>query len=150
KIRREANDLAGANADRAEGLKRLPTDAVSWNTRGVWRMNDDPIGALRDFDEALQMDPRFREALQNKALVLADMLNRPRGAVAVLDKLLELYPSHVEARAGRGVYLARIGEIVRAKKDAADCRREEQTPILLYQLACLYAQLSRHGDADGN
>src|SRR5204863_9999321 len=101
-----------------------------------------------DFDEALRLNPRSRDALQNKAVVLAESLNRPKDAVAVMDQLLEMYPSHVEARGGRGVYLARLGDGKRARQDAADTLRDEPTSFRLYQVAGLYAQLSKH-ETDG-
>jgi hypothetical protein len=65
-----------------------------------------------------------------------------------MDQLLEMYPSHLEARAGRGVYLARIGESKRARQDATDTLREEHTAFRLYQIAGLFAQLSKH-ESDG-
>ena len=126
KVRRAAGNAAGADEDRAAGLRQPPTDALSWNTRGFWRMNSDPNGALSDFDEAIKANPRELEALKNKAMVLADLPNRPREAVSVLDRLLGLYPNYHAARAGRGVYLAGLGERDRARADAEDCLRESR------------------------
>jgi tetratricopeptide (TPR) repeat protein len=147
-IRRAAGDIAAAERDATDGMKRTPTDAISWAARGEWRINDHPQDALKDFEEALKLNPRSRNALQDKAVVLAEKLNRPKEAVAVMDRLLEMYPSHVEARAGRGVYLARLGDGKRARQDAADTLRDETTPFRLYQVASLYAQLSKH-ESDG-
>lgn len=147
KIRRAMGDKDAAKNDVKDGLERTPTDALSWITRGVWQMEFNPKAALADFVEALKLNPRSRDALQNQAVVLADYLNRPRDAVVAMDRLLELYPDYVEARAGRGVYLARIGEIERACTDADACLLVEPTPYRYYQMAGLYAQLSRH-DAD--
>jgi serine/threonine protein kinase/Flp pilus assembly protein TadD len=149
KIRAKAGDAKGAERDAAEAMKLTPTDAVSCVTRGAWRMEANPTDALADFEHALKIDPRSRDGLQNKAVVLADYLNQPKEAVATMDRLLELYPHHVEARAGRGVYLARLGEVERAKRDAADCLRDEPTAYRFFQMAGLYAQLSRK-DTDGN
>jgi len=143
KIRRAAGNVAGADEDRTAGLRQPPTDALSWNTRGFWRLGHDPVGALCDFDEAIKSNPRQLEALKNKALVLAKYLNRPRDAVLVLDRLLEFYPNYHEARAARGVYLARIGECDRARADAEQCLREEPSPFLVYQLAGVYALLAK-------
>ncbi|MFL5339484.1 MAG: protein kinase domain-containing protein [Gemmataceae bacterium] len=150
KVRRTAGNTAGAAADRAAGLAHTPTDAASWSARGAYLMADDPQRALGDFEQALQMDPRAWEAMQNKAMILADHLHRTAEAVAVLDQLLEQHPHFVGARGGRGVYLARLGQVARAKRDAADCLRQDQSAFLFYQLAGLYAQLSRHGDAEQN
>ena len=87
--------------------------------------------------------PRSQFALNNKAVVLADSLNQPAEAVAVMDTLLDLYPYHTEARAGRAVYLARMGEAKRAMEDATIVLNEDPTPFRLYQMAGLYAQLSK-------
>src|SRR5262249_9745530 len=125
-VRRRAGNPAGATADLAAGLKTPARDAMSLNARGLARLNgfswlkSDPVAALAGFEEALRLDPRRWEAMQNKALVLADHLNRPRDAVTVLDQLLALDPDSVEARAGRGVYRARLGERELALRDADD------------------------------
>jgi tetratricopeptide (TPR) repeat protein len=151
RVRRKAGDDAGADRDKAEGFKHTPADAVSWVTRGLWRVTEksaDAKAAVEDFDEALAADPRSRSALQNKALVLADYLNQPKDAVAALDRLLELYPAYTEARAGRGVYLARIGDGARARRDAEASLMEEPTPYRYYQMAGLHAQLAKH-EGDG-
>src|SRR5207253_6003368 len=42
RVRRAAGNAAGADADRAEGMTREPTDAISWSTRGTWRMAKEP------------------------------------------------------------------------------------------------------------
>jgi hypothetical protein len=60
-----------------------------------------------------------------------------------MDELLELYPTHTDARAGRAVYLARLGESKRAIADANVVLKEEPTPFRLYQMAGVYAQLSK-------
>jgi tetratricopeptide (TPR) repeat protein len=111
-------------------------------------MEANPKEALADFDAALKLNPRSRDALQNKAVVLADLLNRPAEAAAVMDQLLEMYPAYTEATAGRGVYLARSGDGKGARRDAAACLRDEPTAYRYYQIASLYAQLARH-EADG-
>jgi tetratricopeptide (TPR) repeat protein len=107
-------------------------------------MRLEPAAAIEDFDKALALNPRSLEALLNKSIALSETLRRPNEAVVVLDRLLDYYPDHVLARAGRGVVLARIGECERARKDAVECLRHDRTPFLLYQMAGLYAQISRH------
>jgi tetratricopeptide (TPR) repeat protein len=143
-VRSKAQDKAGAEADMVEGRRREPRDVVSWIHRGYWKQRaNDPKGAIADFDAALVMNPRSPDALKYKAMVLADSLNRPAEAVAILDALLEWYPYHTEGRSGRAVYLARLGEAKRAKEDAAIVLKEEPIPYRLYQMAGLYAQLSK-------
>ena len=143
-VKQISGDKEGAKRDRDEALRREPRDELSWSTRGYVRMANDPAGALNDFDAALAMNPRSREALLNKSIVLSESLNRPREAVAILDRLLEYYPDHFAARAGRGVVLARLGDCVKARQDATACLQQDRTPFLLFQMAGLFAQLSRH------
>jgi eukaryotic-like serine/threonine-protein kinase len=141
--RRGTGDTAGADADRADGLKLEPTDAVSWAVRGRWKMATEPEKAIADFDAALRLDPAQRDALANKSAVLAEQLHRETEAVPVLDRLLELYPNNVDARANRGVYLARVGRAEDAKRDAADCLAADVSALRMYQIAGLYAQLAK-------
>jgi eukaryotic-like serine/threonine-protein kinase len=148
RIRLAAGDKTGADADAAEGRKREPLDVTSWIARAFWRLPTDPKGAIADYDAALTSNPRSPDALRSKAAVLADYLNRPADAVAALDKLLEMYPTYTEARAGRAVYLARTGEAKRATKDLEVVLAEEPTPYRLFQMAGVYAQLSK-GDTTG-
>jgi tetratricopeptide (TPR) repeat protein len=143
RIRKAKGDLVNAEIDRQTGMAAEPTDALSWNARGIWNLESNPEQALHDFDQALKSDPDMFDAMKNKAYVLADKLRRPNDAVVVLDELLKIYPDCVEARAGRGVYLARLGEIDRARADARECLKHDRSPFLLYQLAGLYAQLIR-------
>jgi tetratricopeptide (TPR) repeat protein len=143
-VRELAGDGDGARYDRTEGGKREPTDELSWSTRGYDRMSRDPAAALKDFDAALRLNPRSREALINKSIVLSEHLDRPREAVAVLDRFLQYYPDHVGARAGRGVVLARIGECERARADAEECLKRDQSAFILYQIAGLFAQIGKH------
>jgi tetratricopeptide (TPR) repeat protein len=143
RVRSANGNKAGAEADAAEGLKCEPQDAVSWTIRGVWKQKADPKGAIADYDAAIVLNPKAHSAMRNKAVVLADFLNRPADAVVVMDKLLELYPYYTEARSGRAIYLARMGEAKRAIEDAAIVLKEEPSPYRLYQMAGLYAQLSK-------
>jgi serine/threonine protein kinase/tetratricopeptide (TPR) repeat protein len=144
RARSRAGNRAGADADRREGLSREPHDPTSWTTRGYWRMHKEPAAALADFDAALKLDPTHREALMNKAAVLADVLRREGEAVPVLDEVLSLNPDNVEARAGRGVYLARLGRVAEARRDAETVLAAEPTAYRKYQAVGLYAQLSAH------
>src|SRR5262249_34717703 len=108
RVRAQEGDHEGARQDREEGLRQEPRDEKDWTVRGLARLPRNPQAALADYDQALQLNPRYRAALQNKASVLAE-LGRTEEAVDVLDKLLALYPDVVLARAGRGVLLARLG-----------------------------------------
>ncbi len=143
-VRREGGNIPGAQKDADEAFKRTPTDCVSWVIRGVWQIAASPEQAIKDFDEGLKLNAQSRDAMQNKAVVLADYLKRPADAVKVMDQLLESYPAYLEARAGRGVYRARYGDAKGARQDAADCLRDEPSAFRYYQVAGLFAQLAGH------
>jgi tetratricopeptide (TPR) repeat protein len=106
-------------------------------------MAQQPKEALADFEVALTLMPNMREALLDKAVVLADYLHREADAIPVLDRFLELYPNHIEARAGRAVYLARLGRGTEARRDVDMVLAAEPTPYRKYQMAGVYAQLAR-------
>lgn len=144
KVRLEGGDMFGSILDFVTGMKREPNDPVSWVARGAQRIAREPEQALADFDTALRLAPNLREALVNKAWVLADHLHREADALPVLDRLLDQYPDHIEARAGRGVYLARLGRAVEARREAAAVLGAEPTAYRKYQMAGLYAQLAKH------
>jgi serine/threonine protein kinase/tetratricopeptide (TPR) repeat protein len=141
-------DAAAAAKDRAKGLSLIPTDEVSWVLRGLQRIGNDPKGAVADFDEALRLNPRSFDGLQNKASVLSENLGRIEEAVEVLNKEIELYPDSVQARAGRGVLLGRLGRRTEAIKDAEECLRRDIQPEVLYQVAGIYALTSRQRAQD--
>ncbi len=149
RVREYAGDKEGASNDRTEGLRRQPTDETSWVARGWARLDDDATGALADFDAALRLNPRSRSAMQNKAHVLAEKLGRTEEAIRVLDRLLELYPDFVPARAGRAVLRARLGRRDDALADAREALARDGRPATRYQVACVYALTSRVSAADG-
>lgn len=148
RVRLANGDKVGADEDGVMGRKEEPRDVISWITRGFWKQSNDPKGAIADYDAALALNPRSADAMKNKAIVLADSLVRTSDAVKIMDELLELYPTHTEARAGRAVYLARLGDAKRAIDDANIVLKEEPTPFRLYQMVGVYAQLSKT-DASG-
>jgi len=142
-IRQRRGDKAGAAADRATGLAKTPADEPSWVARGLARAETDATGALADFDEALKLNPRSFPALQNKAFVLSEKLNKPADAVAALDVAIEFYPDSLPSRAGRAVLLARKGDRAAAHRDAALCLGQNPSPDITYQLAGVYALTSK-------
>jgi serine/threonine protein kinase/tetratricopeptide (TPR) repeat protein len=146
-VRRQAGDPGGARLDLAEGLRRQPNDEQSWLARGLARLEDEPEGALADFDEALRLNPHSIDALQNKAHVLSEHLHRPADALRALDTAVALNPDYVPARAGRGILLARRGDVAAAEADARDALLRDTRPPNLYQVAGIYALNSRRDAA---
>src|SRR5262249_12717592 len=95
-------------------------------------------------------NPDFHQALQNKAHVLSEHLNRPEEAMAVLDTLVERYPGYVKARVGRGVLRARQGRRAEAHDDAREALARDRTALTLYQVANIYALTSRQEARDAD
>jgi tetratricopeptide (TPR) repeat protein len=138
-VRRLAGDIPGANADQAEGLRREPCEEVSWVARGVARLDADPEGALADFDQALQVNPHYLPALEDRAAVLAERLHRTEDAIEALGRAINLAPERGQPRAGRGVLQARLGRRDEALRDAREAERLDPRPEVLYQAAGVYA-----------
>jgi serine/threonine protein kinase/lipoprotein NlpI len=141
-------DREGALRDRDEGLKREPSDPVSWVVRGMSKLPVDPQGALADLDSALALNPTYDRALQNKANVLSEHLGRDEEAVQVLDKAVASHPGYVKALAGRGVLLARLGRREAAIRDAQAVLAMDDSALGVYQAACVYALISKDSPAD--
>src|SRR5262245_14136113 len=135
-------DWDGAKQDLADGLREKATDDVSLIARGVARLSTDLPGALADIDAALEFNPRSRGAMQNKSHVLSK-LGKNEEAVKTLDRLLEMYPDYVPARAGRGVMHARLGNVKEALADAEETLKRDSTPRIVYQVAGIYALLDK-------
>jgi tetratricopeptide (TPR) repeat protein len=137
-----SGDSAGAQRDLAAGLAARPSREDGWVARGMARLPADPAGALADYQQALELAPRYLPALQNSAAVLGEMPGRTQEAIDMLDRALEACPDFVPARAGRGVLLARIGRRDAALADARESLSRDQRPETLYQAACAYALAS--------
>jgi tetratricopeptide (TPR) repeat protein len=117
-------------------------------SQGLARQPRDPRAALADYERALKLNPRYRTALQNKANVLAEDLGRTEEAIAALDQVLAHDPDYVPARAGRGVYHARLGRREAAHADARETLRRDPKPFTVYQVAGIYALTSRQHPED--
>jgi serine/threonine protein kinase/Flp pilus assembly protein TadD len=137
-----AGDKEGAKKDRAEGMRRTPTDEMGWLTRGYAFIASDPKTALENLDQALKLNPRSLAALQNRAHLLSK-LGRSAEAAGTLDRAVAAHPDFIPARAGRGVILARLGRREAAHVDAVDCLARDNKPLTFYQLAGIYALTSK-------
>jgi len=146
-FKEQIGDVAGAKADRAEGLRRTPRDALSWIARGVAHLPDAPEQSLSDFQQALVLDPHSTVALQNIAHVLSERLHRNDEALAAMDRLVEMNPDDQRARANRGVLRARLGRRAEAIADAEASARGQASAPTIYRVACIYALLA--GKSEG-
>ncbi|MBL8797934.1 MAG: tetratricopeptide repeat protein, partial [Planctomycetia bacterium] len=148
KARAQAGDVAGAAADRERGLRAPPRDEPDWLARGLAQLPADPQSALRDFKQALKLNPRSLPALQNQAHVLAQDAAKTEEAIQVLTQAIELYPDYAPARSGRGILLARLGNREKAHQDAQIALLHDTRAPTLYQLAGIYALSSRDRPED--
>ena len=103
--------------------------------------------ALADFEQALRVNPRSFEALQNQAAAL-DRLGKNGESLKVMEQVVALYPESVLARGGRGVLLARLHQRENAGKDAREALLLDPSPSTLYQVACIYALTSAEHPED--
>jgi tetratricopeptide (TPR) repeat protein len=145
-----------AREDLIKGLNFQPATDLEWTTRGFYRMRDIKKAesaeakralakeVLSDFDRALALNPRFRDALQNKAYLLGEILGDQKAALEVMDQLISYYPDYVPARAGRGVTLARMNRLEGAIKDADFCLLYDRTALGRYQIGSLFAAAAKH------
>ena len=153
RLRSALGDWAGSQKDRAEALALEPRDEEGFLVRGVTRLKTDVQGALADFKEAVVRNPRSRAGYANQAVVLALKLNQPREAVALLDRLVQIYPTLATAYADRGFLQARLGNRDAALRDANEalkaCNRENrEAGETFYQVAYIYVLTSATNPAD--
>jgi tetratricopeptide (TPR) repeat protein len=147
--RRAVGDTAGAQADEAAGLRHTPEDERSLLARGSFLLGTgNAAAALGDFEVVLRRNPRSFAAIRNKAFLLAEKLNRPADAVAVLDGALEMFPDSVALRQGRAVYRARLGRRDDALADVAVCLRDDGSAQSEYKAACVHALSKPLGPED--
>ena len=93
------------------------------------------------------MNPTSLAALQNQAHVLSK-LGRNEQALQVLDRVVELYPDYIPARAGRGVLRARLKLRKEALEDADDALARDFGAATQYQVAGIFALTSQQEEDD--
>jgi tetratricopeptide (TPR) repeat protein len=158
--RRDAGDGRGADADLAQALRLRPQDVRSWNSLGLSFLNRrrglrlldvmDAASALVAFGSGLALDPENPACLRNKSHVLADWLDLQAEALAVQDRIVQLFPESPDALAGRAVVHARLGHRDFAQRDIHKSLllSPERKPLIVYQAGNVYALTSRQVVAD--
>jgi serine/threonine protein kinase/Tfp pilus assembly protein PilF len=143
--------LGQAERLRADSAKMQPVDEGDYLTRAATRMatNDAP-GALSDLKEAVKLNPLSLPGLQNQAHVLGEMLGKHDEGLKIMDRVVRLYPDFSEARAGRAVLLARMGQRDEARAEIQKALVLPGDATIFYQAACVYSLTSteRAGDLD--
>ena len=140
-------DKAAAEKDYATALKTVPADERGWMARAHARVQRDPAGALKDFEEALKLDPRLVSALQGKAHLLSKA-KETRAAADALTRIIDINPDSPDAWAGRGVLRARTDDRDGALADAKEALKLTRRPATVYQVAGIYATTSKTDPTD--
>lgn len=141
-------DGVAAEADRATAAALTPADPMDFLIRGLTRVKDDPAGALADFEKAAELNPNYLQAWQNQAHVLADILDQSAQALAAQEKAVACQPDFALARTGRAVLYARLGRRDDAHADAQAALVLSEEPLVVYQVACVYALTGADHPAD--
>jgi tetratricopeptide (TPR) repeat protein len=81
------------------------------------KLKNDVTGALAEYSIALQIDPNFTDALNNRALIYAEQ-SKVDLALADINRALELEPKHRIASLVRADIRAALGETTLALEDA--------------------------------
>lgn len=144
RMRELSGNSAGAAADDAEVLKTTPTSAQGWTCKGIsaGRLGKKDV-ALESLKKALELDPRYVPALEEKAAVLASMPGRLQESVATLDEALQVAPRAVSLRLSRGHLLALLGKDAAARADAEACAAQTSDATTLAEAAAIYARTAR-------
>jgi serine/threonine protein kinase/Flp pilus assembly protein TadD len=142
RLLRDAGDADGARADYEAGLKYTPTDETGWLTRSYAQIETDPTAALADLEHALKLNPDSIPGLRNR-LYLLDKLGRNEECLATVDRLIRMLPAEPIYPPGRAVLLARLGRYPDALAAAAKIPVTGATPMIRYQIGCVYALASR-------
>ena len=136
-------NVAGRDADLKAGIAATPQDEFDWIARGFAKMSKQPDEAMKDFEQALKLNPRSRIARQNMIPLLSGPSKNPNDAILVLDEVIKDYPLDADAFADRGVLLARAERYKEAIQDAKQVVALDGGPRAMLQAACVYSMASR-------
>jgi eukaryotic-like serine/threonine-protein kinase len=136
-------DTEAAARDRGAAGKLVLHDEADLTARGNAKLRQDPEGALKDYVKATEVNPRYLPAWQNQAHVLGEIFDKPNQAINCLDRALELNPGYAPGIIGRAVVHARLGKTDEARKGAELAIKQSGDSFVLYQVACVYAILSK-------
>lgn len=148
KLMEKCDDNVGAERDRVRLLSTEMDQPGAWLYRGMVQAQLDPNAALAELDRAVAKEPANVAALYQKALVLADRLDRPVEAVGTLDRLLSTDANHTDALLKRGFLYAKAGLRKTAVADADRALKGEMTAARYHQAASIFAHTSKETASD--
>lgn len=141
-------DTAGSEKDKKSAAKYRPEREFDYLVRGVMRQSKDPLGALADYQAAEAVNPLSLTALNNQARLLASVFHDDRGALAILSRLVDLFPEHPSAHGDRAILLARLGRRDEAHRAAEVARTLSDDVESAFRRACVYALTSASHPGD--
>jgi serine/threonine protein kinase/Flp pilus assembly protein TadD len=105
-------------------------------------------GAVEDYTQSLQRK-RDTEILQHRGWAYV-LLDAWKLAERDFDEAIRLDPRPGDAYVGRGLARVMLGDYLRAVADAEVVRRQKppDTPVMMHNLACLFAQAVAKAKAD--
>ncbi len=138
-------DYSGAEADATQAITNNPFIADAYEVRGVARHNSGNLrGAVQDYNSALELLPRNRHLLFNKALVQTDLEDYD-GADSTYSQLLHQYPGMSEAYLGRARLRMLQKDTIAATEDIDHAISLDRNQANAYIMRADIA-ISSHGD----
>jgi Flp pilus assembly protein TadD len=142
-------DLAKLLMD--EGEKRKADFAPLKNARGLLALYRNNLGtALKSFQEAVALDPKFIEARMNVGLTTLNFRNYAL-AKEQFEKVLELEPKNYDATIGLGIALRGQGDLDGAQAQYEKARGlDGQRGEAFYNLGVLFKDFKANKEGDLN
>ena len=140
--------LRGGPSRRHRGAELPPDDETAWVARAFSRAAADPAAALEDVNRALQLNEYYFPAWESKVHLLAERLDRPDEALAVLDRGNCRFSGSRVACRRAGVLRARQSKAEAARADAQAALELDPAPAVQYQAACVTRLLARQNAAE--
>ena len=112
---------AGSTANLASlsaAIQRDPQNPVNYNVRGsAYGQAGQFQAALADFTTAIQLNPGYYQAYNNRALIYREQLNQPQAALADYNQAIALNAGYQPAYLGRGILYRQSGQLDFAMAD---------------------------------
>ncbi len=106
------------------------------------QVNDDHDAAIADFEMAVELNPRCRDAMQNLAHIYAEVLGQNEEALKWMERVEATYPDYATAAASKAVLLARLSRDEEAGRCIDRALELSHSAETYYLVASAYAQMA--------